>query len=92
MSRSERTQEMLAHVAAWKNRGKSRKTYCAEHGLNLHTMAYWCAKVRSPHFLASVRRVKAERAGRPVTCEQAASDELMPVCDRYYTLIPSGAR
>lgn len=46
MSRTERAQEMLAHVAAWKNSGKSRKSYCAELGLNLHTMAYWCAKAR----------------------------------------------
>jgi len=44
MSRSERSQEMLAHVAAWKNSGKRRKNYCEEHGLNPHTMAYWCAK------------------------------------------------
>jgi len=35
---------MLAHVAAWKNSGKKRKQYCAKHGLNPHTMAYWCAK------------------------------------------------
>ncbi len=45
MIRTERTQEMLAHVAAWKSSGKRRKRYCEEHGLNLHTMAYWCAKV-----------------------------------------------
>jgi hypothetical protein len=44
MSRTERTQEMLAHVAAWKNSGKSRKSYCTEQGLSPHTMAYWCAK------------------------------------------------
>lgn len=44
MSRTERAQEMLAHVAAWKNSGKSRTSYCAEQGLNPHTMAYWCAK------------------------------------------------
>lgn len=44
MSRTERAQEMLAHVAAWKNSGKIRKSYCEEHGLNPHTMAYWCAK------------------------------------------------
>ncbi|MBX2972343.1 MAG: hypothetical protein KF797_04515 [Flavobacteriales bacterium] len=46
MSRTERTQEMLAHVAAWKDSGKSRASYCAEHGLNVHTMAYWCDKAR----------------------------------------------
>ena len=46
MSRTSRTQEMLAHVEAWKSSGKSRKQYCAEHGLNPHTMAYWCARAR----------------------------------------------
>jgi hypothetical protein len=44
MSRTDRTQEMMAHVAAWKNSGKSRASYCTEHGLNPHTMAYWRAK------------------------------------------------
>jgi hypothetical protein len=37
---------MLAHVGAWKASGKSRKNYCAEQGLNPHTMAYWCDKAR----------------------------------------------
>ena len=46
MSRTERMQEMLAHVAAWKASGMSRKQYCIEHGLNPHTMNYWCAKAR----------------------------------------------
>ncbi len=47
MSRTERAQEMLAHVAAWKKSGKSRKSYCEEHCINPHTMAYWCIKARS---------------------------------------------
>lgn len=46
MTRTERSEAMLAHVAAWKASGKSRTRYCAEQGLNLHTMAYWCAKAR----------------------------------------------
>lgn len=37
---------MLAHVAAWKASGLSRKSYCTEYGLGLHAMAYWCAKAR----------------------------------------------
>ena len=44
MSRTGRSQNMLAHVAAWKASGKSRKSYCTEQGLSPHTMAYWCAK------------------------------------------------
>jgi hypothetical protein len=47
MSRTDRAQEMLAHVAAWRNSGKSRKSYCTENGLNPRTMAYWCAQARS---------------------------------------------
>lgn len=46
MSRTERRQEMLAHVTSWKTSGMSRKQYCVEHGLNPHTMTYWCAKAR----------------------------------------------
>lgn len=37
---------MLAHVAAWKASGLSRKSYCNEHNLNVHTLNYWCAKAR----------------------------------------------
>jgi hypothetical protein len=47
MNRTERTKEMLAHVAAWEQSGKSRKRYCMEQGLNPRTLAYWCAKARS---------------------------------------------
>jgi hypothetical protein len=60
MSRTERAQEMLAHVAAWKNSGKSCKSYCTEQGLNPHTMAYWCAKagrVDAPSGFAPVELV-----------------------------------
>ena len=46
MGRTERREEMLSHVAAWKTSGKSRAIYCLEHGLNPHTMNYWCAKAR----------------------------------------------
>lgn len=37
---------MLSHVAAWKASGWSRKSYCTEHGLNVHTMNYWYTKAR----------------------------------------------
>lgn len=47
MIRTERTKEMLAHVAAWQQSGKSRKRYCMEQGLNPRTLAYWCARARS---------------------------------------------
>lgn len=46
MSRTERREMMVAHVAAYKASGKSRKDYCAEHGLNLNVMNYWCLKER----------------------------------------------
>ncbi len=68
MSRTERAQEMLAHVAAWKNSGKSRKTYCAEHGLNLHTMAYWCAKVRSTEVPTGFTPVELVAGGGVEVC------------------------
>jgi hypothetical protein len=46
MSRTERREMMMAHVAAYNTSGKSRKNYCAEHGLNLNVMNYWCLKER----------------------------------------------
>ncbi|MBS1940200.1 MAG: IS66 family insertion sequence element accessory protein TnpB [Bacteroidetes bacterium] len=46
MTRTERRAEMLAHVAAWKASGLSRKSYCSAHGLGIHTLNYWCAKAR----------------------------------------------
>ena len=43
-SRQERREEMLAHVAAYRHGDMTRAQYCACHDINLHTMAYWCAK------------------------------------------------
>lgn len=44
MTRTERIEQMLAHVAAQEQSGTSRKAYCAAHGLNLHVLNYWCTK------------------------------------------------
>ena len=65
MSRSERSQEMLAHVAAWKESGKSRASYCAAHGLNMHTMAYWCAKSRKAAAYSGFAPVELTTGGAP---------------------------
>jgi hypothetical protein len=46
MTRSERTEQMLAHIAAREQSGKSRKAYCEQHGLNLCVLNYWCAKLK----------------------------------------------
>lgn len=46
MTRIERKAAMLGHVAAWQASGLSRKSYCNEHSLNMHTLNYWCAKAR----------------------------------------------
>ncbi len=44
MSRTERREIMMAHVAAWKASGRSRKSYCADHDLSINVMNYWCAR------------------------------------------------
>lgn len=44
MSRTERREIMMAHVAAWKASGRSRKNYCADHDLSINVMNYWCAR------------------------------------------------
>ena len=46
MTREERTERMLAHVAAQEQSGTSRKSYCEQHALKLHVLNYWCAKAR----------------------------------------------
>ncbi len=37
---------MLAHVADLEQSGTSRRAYCAEHGLNEQTLAYWIKRKR----------------------------------------------
>ena len=37
---------MLTHMAAQEQSGQSRKSYCGLHGVNLHVLNYWCAKVK----------------------------------------------
>lgn len=67
MTRIERRMEMLAHVAAWKASGQTRKSYCSAHGLGLHTTNYWCAKARHE-----------KMPGGFVSLEVGASDGLAP--------------
>jgi hypothetical protein len=44
MTHAERTEQMVAHVAAQEQSGTSRKAYCEQHALKLHVLNYWCAK------------------------------------------------
>ena len=44
MTRQEKAEEMLAHVAAVEQSGTSRKTYCEQHGLKLCVLNYWFCK------------------------------------------------
>jgi hypothetical protein len=46
MTRKERSEEMLAHVAAQEQSGTSRKSYCEQHGLKPCVLNYWWAKRR----------------------------------------------
>lgn len=71
---------MLNHVAAWKASGRSRKSYCTEHDLNVHTMNYWCAKAR-----------RGEVPGGFVPIEVGASDGLeLRYPNGVRLLLPSG--
>jgi len=58
MTRTERTEQMLAHVAAQERSGTSRQVYCAEHGLTLHVLNYWCAKRRKSSPLGGFAEVQ----------------------------------
>jgi len=44
-SRSGKVAYWQQHIEAIKTSGLSRKAYCAEHGLNKHTMDSWCQKL-----------------------------------------------
>jgi len=61
----EKTAAMLAHVAAQRQSGMSRKAYAAEHGLRLCVLNYWCAKAA---------KAEAPRGFAPV--EIAAGEQL----------------
>lgn len=34
------------HVQAWRRSGLTRAVYCERHGLNIHTLGYWCQRMR----------------------------------------------
>lgn len=44
MTNAERAQAMMAHVVAQEQSGKSRKAYCAQHGMREQVLYYWRAK------------------------------------------------
>lgn len=63
MTRAERTEQMLAHVAAQEQSGTSRKTYCVQQGLNLCVLNYWFAKRKCLHPDPSGGEATAQRRG-----------------------------
>ena len=46
VSRTQRREEMLAHVAAQEQSGMTRKAFCRSHGLALHALDYWRSRMR----------------------------------------------
>lgn len=48
MAASEAAKRRAAHVQAWRRSGLTQAAYCAKHGLNRHTLAYWCSRRRRP--------------------------------------------
>ncbi|MBK8531920.1 MAG: hypothetical protein IPL64_08495 [Flavobacteriales bacterium] len=64
MERREKTETMLAHVAAQKQSGKGRRAYAAEHGISLCVLNYWCvkaAKAEAPSGFAPVEVAATEQ-------------------------------
>lgn len=58
MTRSERRETMLAHVAAWQQSGKSRKEYCTARGIALQTFHSWCQRTKVPEGLVGFAPVE----------------------------------
>ena len=43
--------EGQAAVDAWRSSGLSRKAWCAQAGVGLHRLQYWCHRTAQPHDL-----------------------------------------
>ena len=41
----ERREEMLGMVKLWRTGGETKKSFCLEQGLNIHTFTYWVEKL-----------------------------------------------
>ena len=48
MAASEAAKRRAAHVQVWRRSGLTQAEYCAKHGLNRHTLAYWCSQTGRP--------------------------------------------
>lgn len=42
----EKRERMLSMIADWQQSGKSKKSYCAENGINEATFYYWFSRVK----------------------------------------------
>lgn len=49
MSKLTTSEEMFAHVEAWKESGLSQKAYCHEHMIAYHLFPYWTKRYRMKH-------------------------------------------
>ncbi|WP_270089285.1 IS66 family insertion sequence element accessory protein TnpA [Sphingobacterium sp. SYP-B4668] len=46
MSIQEKREYMLSMIADWQQSGKSKKAYCAEHGINEAKFYYWLSRIK----------------------------------------------
>jgi len=44
MNMQEKRAAMLSMISDWRSSGKSKKTYCAENGINEATFYYWFSR------------------------------------------------
>lgn len=44
MAANKTAKQSTAHVQAWRRSGLTQAEYCAKHGLNHHTLAYWSCR------------------------------------------------
>ncbi|WP_286857796.1 MULTISPECIES: IS66 family insertion sequence element accessory protein TnpA [Sphingobacterium] len=42
----EKRERLLSMIADWQQRGKSKKAYCAENGINEATFYYWFSRMK----------------------------------------------
>ena len=43
----QKSEEMAKLIAAWRSSERSKKSFCTEQGINIHTFTYWIEKLES---------------------------------------------
>lgn len=86
--------EWAAHVAAWRNSGKTASVYCAEQGLKLGALRYWSGRITRGQGSGGaelMRRVRFAQV-RPPSSERVVTGPALVMSIGEVSLqVPAGA-